>query len=293
MSKLNEIVKELTEQAKEEIKSVTISEDELKEFLDFQATFYDYSINNQLLIFKQRRSATAIMGFSQIKKNGLKLLKGSKSIKILAPIIYKEKDSKTGEEKSVVRGYKYVNVFDITQTDMKAEDYPRFFPNKPINFDTKKSDNEIDFLFSNILDLSKDLCLSIKIDTKDELNGARGSYNKATDVILLHNGNTKTQNIKTLIHELAHAELHNLKRKRSNDSKAIKETQAELVAYIVSKYFGIDTDDYSFKYIASWSEHLTAIDNKELIPVFNEIQQTAKIFISRISRKIERNKKIA
>ena len=32
-----------------------------------------------------------------------------------------------------------------------------------------------------------------------------------------------------------------------------KEVEAESVAYVVCNHFGLDTSDYSFSYIASWS----------------------------------------
>ena len=132
-------------------------------------------------------------------------------------------------------------------------------------------------------DLSISLNTSITIDENDQLRGARGGYFLNENKILLNNGNTPTQNIKTSIHELAHAKLHHLKSDRYNDSKAIQETQAEMIAYIVCKYFGIDTTQYSLKYIANWSNKLTAINQEDLIPVFEEIQKTAKLFITQLT----------
>ncbi|MGX4687165.1 ArdC-like ssDNA-binding domain-containing protein [Vagococcus sp. JNUCC 83] len=277
MAKLTEIIQNLTNQAKEEIKQVATSEKDIQEFLDFQANFYTYSINNQLLIYRQRRGATCVLGFSEIKKQGLQLLKGSKAIKILAPLIYKEKDE-NGKEKSVIKGFKYVNVFDLTQTNLDPEKYPNYYPNKPINF---KANNVNIKDFNNRIDkLTYLLNTSIKLDNSDKLRGARGGYFLNDHTILLNNGNTPTQNIKTAIHELAHAKLHHIGSKRHHDTKAIKETQAEMTAYIVCRYFGIDTSNYSINYISNWSEKLTAIDKEELIPVFDDIQKTAKEFIT-------------
>ena len=118
MTKLIEIIQDLTNQAKEEIKTISTNEQDILEFLDFQTNFYTYSINNQLLIYRQRKGATCVLGFNEIKKQGLQLLKGSKAIKILAPLIYKEKDE-NGKETSVIKGFKYVNVFDLTQTNLE------------------------------------------------------------------------------------------------------------------------------------------------------------------------------
>lgn len=290
MTKLQEIIKDLTNEAKEQIKEISVDPKDIQEFLDFQANFHTYSINNQLLIYKQRRSAYAVLGFGEIKKKGLKLQKGSKAIKILAPLMFKEKDE-NGKEEMKIKGFKYVNVFDISQTDMKPEDYPTYFPNKPINF--KHENVNLDGLEHGIEWLSNRLSTPVEIDKNDSLRGARGGFFPTSNTILLNIGNTRTQNIKTTIHELAHAKLHNNQAKRKHDSKAIKETQAEMVAYITCKYFGIDTSEYSIEYVANWSEKLTAIDKDELVPVFEDIQKTSKEFIEYIEKEKNAFEKVA
>ena len=92
MTKLAEIVRELTEKAENEVKTIIQSEEELAEYLTFCSKFYHYSSRNQLLIYHQRPGAIACLGFSEMKKRGLNLRKGSKAIQILAPMIVKEED---------------------------------------------------------------------------------------------------------------------------------------------------------------------------------------------------------
>ena len=282
MTKLAEIVRELTEKAENEVKSIIQSEEELAEYLTFCSKFYHYSSRNQLLIYHQRPGAVSCLGFSEMKKRGLHLRKGSKAIQILAPMIVKEEDEQTQEEIEKVKGYKYVNVFDITQTDLAPEDYPKHFPNKPYIF---KYDFNIDDMQRAIQSLANDMHVTIEIDTNDSVGAARGAYYPQLEKILLNAGNTESQNIAVQFHELAHAHLHNF-RKNPKSNKAIKETQAEMVAHIVSKYFGMDTTEKSIHYISSWSNKLKAIPDKELPNVFSEIQNTAKYFIMKISKVI-------
>lgn len=284
MTKLAEIVRELTEKAEKEVKTIIQSKEDLEEYLNFCSKFYQYSSRNQLLIYHQRPGAVACLGFSEMKKRGLHLRKGSKAIQILAPMLVKEKDEKTQEEIEKIRGYKYVNVFDITQTDLEPDEYPKHFPNKPYIFE---HDFNIADMQKAVQILAKDMNVKIMIDKIDRIGAARGAYVPKLEIILLNAGNTESQNIAVQFHELAHAHLHNF-RKKAKSSKAIKETQAEMVAHIVSKYFGMDTTEKSIQYIGEWSNNLKAIPEKELANVFSEIQNTAKYFIMKISKSINR-----
>jgi antirestriction protein ArdC len=68
---------------------------------------------------------------------------------------------------------------------------------------------------------------------------------------------SEVQNVKTLIHEMAHAKLHNMTAQKARDdggqTRSSKEVEAESVAYTVCQHYGIDTSDYSFAYVAGWS----------------------------------------
>lgn len=218
MTKLAEIVRELTEKAENEVKTIIQSEKELAEYLTFCSKFYHYSSRNQLLIYHQRPGAVSCLGFSEMKKRGLHLRKGSKAIQILAPMIVKEEDEQTQEEIEKVKGYKYVNVFDITQTDLAPEDYPKHFPNKPYIF---KYDFNIDDMQRAIQSLANDMHVTIEIDTNDSVGAARGAYYPQLEKILLNAGNTESQNIAVQFHELAHAHLHNF-RKNPNLTKPLR-----------------------------------------------------------------------
>lgn len=56
---------------------------------------------------------------------------------------------------------------------------------------------------------------------------------------------------KTLVHELAHHLLH----RNAGGTEADRPTfEAEGTAYAVLSYFGVDTSEYSFAYVARWAE---------------------------------------
>ena len=60
--------------------------------------------------------------------------------------------------------------------------------------------------------------------------------------------------------------------------------EAESVAYVVCQHYGIDTSDYSFSYVAGWSE---GKETPELKGALDKIRQTAAEFISKIDEKME------
>ena len=80
------------------------------------------------------------------------------------------------------------------------------------------------------------------------------------------------QTIKTTVHEIAHAMLHDLDRDApERPDRSTREVQAESVAYTVCQYYGLDTSDYSFGYIAEWhsGRELAELQSSlETVPVY-------------------------
>ena len=68
-------------------------------------------------------------------------------------------------------------------------------------------------------------------------------------------GMSEAQTMKTAVHETAHAVLHDRDRwlRKGSKDKLTKEVEAESIAYVVCNHFGLDTSEYSFSYIASWT----------------------------------------
>ncbi|MBP5756353.1 MAG: antirestriction protein ArdA, partial [Spirochaetales bacterium] len=87
-------------------------------------------------------------------------------------------------------------------------------------------------------------------------SGAKGYYHLEEDRIVVQAGMSQAQTVKTLLHEASHQALHSREAQNASGevkSKNQKETEAESVAYVVCQHYGIDTSDYSFAYVATWS----------------------------------------
>jgi hypothetical protein len=113
--------------------------DKYRQYLSTMSRFHRYSVNNTMLIYMQKPDATLVAGFNKWRDQfGRNVMKGEKSIKIIAPTPYKKKieeikldpDTKAPmldadgkvvtEEKEVkIPMYKVVSVFDVSQTDGK------------------------------------------------------------------------------------------------------------------------------------------------------------------------------
>lgn len=111
--------------------------------------------------------------------------------------------------------------------------------------------------------------------------GANGYFSFADHEIVINEGMSETQTIKTAVHEIAHAILHDKDTGEEKDAdRNTKEVQAESVAYTVCQYLGIDTTSYSFEYVAGWSSDR---DVKELLTSLDTIQKTARDIIDQIA----------
>ena len=274
----DEKVKEITERLEQGVKDLFESE-RYKEYLRIMSKFHNYSFNNSLLISLQKPDATYVAGYTSWQANFHRTVnKGEKGIRILAPCpykIYKDEESldpvtgKMVKEKVpvIIPAYKVTTVFDISQTT--GQELPE------IVYDLKGSVLEYDLFYKALKQVSP-----VPIEIATVPGGAKGYYHLIDKKIVVHEGMSQTQTIKTVIHELAHAKLHD-KDKGDELDRNTKEVQAESVAYTVCQHFGIDTSDYSFGYIAGWSSGRSM---EELKQSMNTIRETASDIISGISR---------
>jgi hypothetical protein len=226
-----EVVQHLKELAKEtdEVKKSEF----FKQYLETMSKFWKYSYHNQLLIVHQMPKASRVAGFRKWKELGRWVRKGSKAIRILAPRFQKtaELDEKSGEliEKEEVVDFIPVPVFDISQTEGEP------LPEVEI---TVKGDN-----YKGFLDSLVEFCKSkkIKVDFKAlRVNGLYG-YSKGGQIAVTNTESINTQ-VNTMIHEVAHEILHI----RKTLSKQRTEIQAEGVAYVVTKHFGMENKSYNY-----------------------------------------------
>ena len=296
-----ERLQELTDMLEAGIRDIFAS-DKYREMLAVMSKFHDYSVNNTMLIAMQKPDATLVAGFNQWKKDfGRSVKKGEKGIKILAPSAYKSKKEEikrdpdtdlpildengkpVKEEVEEMRmAFRSVTVFDVSQTDGKP--LPEITVNE-LTGDIK----DFDKLMGVLRDISPVPISFAPIDSE-----AKGFYDPNTKSITVKEGMSDVQTVKTAIHEITHAKLHDYDAVKARGDKPkdlnTKEVEAESVAFAVCQHFGIDTSDYSFGYVASWSK---AKDTPELKASLETIHDTAAEMIKVISEKylgIEKDK---
>lgn len=266
------------EEKREEVKNImntleagvknVFSSEKYKECLAFFSKFHNYSFNNSILIAMQCPQASQVASFATWKKLGIKVKKGSKAIKILCPVPYsyiKEEDTDEGKKEVTKSGltFKLGNVFDVSQTDGEAPS----LVNK-----LKGNSDEMKNLIEKIIKKSD---IPIEIDAALNDKPENGYYSLVKNDIHIKESLDDAHKIKTIVHELAHSKLHSLDKKGYTRNEA--EVQAESVAFVTCNYIGLDTSDYSFGYIASWS---SGKNTKELKASLNIIEKASKELIS-------------
>ena len=261
-----EKLKEITDRLEQGITELFDSE-RYKEYLRVMSKFHNYSFNNTLLIAMQKPDASLIAGFNSWKNQFQRnVKKGEKGIKIIAPSPFKIKqetekidpqtqkpvigrDGKpvTEEKEITIPAYKVVSVFDVSQTE------GRELPNIAVDALTGDVEQYSDFFAA----LEKTSPVPIGFEKIE--GGAHGYYHLEDKRIALDEGMSELQTLKTAIHEIAHAKLHDIDLNAPKDEqqprvdRRTREVEAESVAYTVCQHYGLDTSDYSFGYVAGWS----------------------------------------
>ena len=127
---------------------------------------------------------------------------------------------------------------------------------------------------------------NFSIEFADIQSGAKGYCSPLEKKIVLNNGMSQAQTIKTLIHEITHADLHAPEFDKNSSiktTKSTKEVEAESTAFVVCEHYGIDTKDYSFPYLAAWSSDK---ELKELKNSFEVILKQADNLIKKIDKNL-------
>ena len=261
-----EKLKEITDRLEQGIAELFDSE-RYREYLKVMSKFHNYSFRNTVLIAMQKPDASLVAGFSAWKNNfGRNVMKGQKGIKIIAPSPYKikqemqkidphtqkpiiGKDGKpvTEEKEVTIPAYKVVSVFDVSQTEGKE------LPDIAVDELTGDVDRYKDFFAA----LEKTSPVPIAFENIE--GGSHGYYHLEDKRIAINEGMSELQTLKTAIHEIAHAKLHDIDLNAPKDEqqphvdRRTREVEAESVAYTVCQHYGLDTSDYSFGYVAGWS----------------------------------------
>ena len=288
----DERMKEITDRLEQGIKDLFDSE-RYREYLDVMSRFHHYSFNNVLLIAAQKPDASYVAGYNSWQKNFERTVKkGENGIKIFAPSPYKRKQEVTKIDpitqkpiidengnpvkeiqEFTIQAYRVVNVFDISQTEGK--ELPRIAAEQ-----LSGSVEQYEDFFRALERVSP-----VPIGFENIKGGAHGYYHLTEKRIAIDEGMSQMQTIKTAIHEITHAKLHDIdlfseKERQERPDQRSREVQAESVAYTVCQHFGFDTSDYSFGYVAGWS---SGKEMQELKESLETIHVTANELITEIN----------
>ena len=284
-----EQLKEITDKLEQGVSDV-FSSDNYKQFLDTMAKFPRYSVNNNILIMMQKPDAQMCQSFTGWKEMGRFVKKGEKGIKILAPAPYTIQREQTklddrgnpmldkdGEPimESVeikVNAFKVVSTFDVSQTEGKE------LPTLGVDELTGGVDG-----YGTFMEALKEVC-PVPMTFENIEGGAKGFYSQTEKRIAIQEGMSEAQTVKTAIHEMAHQKLHAIENNGPKQTRGSKEVEAESVAYTVCQHYGIDTSDYSFSYVAGWSE---GKEMPELKASLDTIRRAASEMITAIDVKVE------
>ena len=287
-----EKLKEITDRLEQGISEIFAS-DRYKEYLDTMSKFHNYSVNNTILIAMQKPDASLIAGFNawknQFERN---VKKGEKGIRIIAPSPFKVKKEMekidphtqrpvigkngkpvTEEQEVTIPAFKVVAVFDVSQTEGKE------LPDIAVDVLTGDVDKYKDFFAA----LEKTSPVPIGFEKIE--GGAHGYYHLEDKRIAIDEGMSELQTLKTTIHEIAHAKLHDVDLKapvteqQNRPDRRTREVEGESIAYAVCQHYGLDTSDYSFGYVAGWS---SGKELSELKSSLETIRSTAAELINTI-----------
>ncbi|MBQ7372202.1 MAG: ImmA/IrrE family metallo-endopeptidase [Blautia sp.] len=278
-----EQLKEITDRLEAGVKEYMTSDVQFKKVLEAMSKFHRYSANNVLLIAMQMPEATRVASYTTWKtKFKRQVMRGQKGLSIIAPAPVKERrerevvDSRTGspvlgadgkpkteEVEVTIPRFKVEKVFDLSQT--VGEPLPE------LDVPELTGDAEHFQMFIDALTAIS----PVPIRFADIESGAKGYYHTVDKEIVIQKGMSESQTLKTLVHEVSHARLHDrdtMKAEGVAKSAQQKELEAESIAYTVMFHYHMDTSGYSIPYLASWSG---SQDTKQLKACMDTIRRTA------------------
>ena len=265
-------LREITENIETGIKELFES-DKYRQYLSTMSRFHRYSLNNTMLIYMQKPEATLVAGFNKwINQFERHVKKGEHGITIIAPTPFKKKieeqkldpDTKAPvldqegrivtEEKEVeIPMFRPVKVFDVSQTDGK--------PLPQLASDLAGNVQQYD-AFMEALHRTSPVPMAIQ----PIHDGSDGYFSLTDQRIAIREGMSEVQTVSAAVHEIAHSILHNREKERmaaaaGDETKEppkpkdrhTEEVEAESISYAVCQYYGIQTGENSFGYIATWS----------------------------------------
>ncbi len=213
-----------------------------REFLEFAAKLPNYSARNTLLIFSQARergfTPSIVMGYRAWLTRGRHVKRGERGLRICVPVTSKSSGS-LGQVEPVLRYFKSATVFDISQTEGEAIPEPLL----PCFLEGEADQFLFDFCVAEV----EKLGFSVHFG---ELEGCNGQTNFTDRSVVVARGLPPLQKVKTVLHELAHATMHN----RADIEVPTAELEAESSAYLILGTLGIQSEDFSVPYLIRWSK---------------------------------------
>ena len=297
-----EQLKEITDRLEAGVKEYMTNDVQFKKVLEAMSKFHHYSANNVLLIAMQMPEATRVASYTTWKtKFNRQVMRGQKGLSIIAPAPVKERrereviDSRTGspvlgadgkpkteEVEVTIPRFKVEKVFDLSQTTGD--------PLPELDVAELTGDAAHYQMFMDALTAIS----PVPIRFADIDTGAKGYYHTVDKEIVIQKGMSESQTLKTLVHEVSHARLHDrdaMKAEGVAKSAQQKELEAESIAYTVMFHYHMDTSGYSIPYLASWSG---SQDTKQLKACMDTIRRTAGEIIEEMdSFMAERMKELA
>ncbi|WP_430595935.1 PBECR4 domain-containing protein [Streptococcus gallolyticus] len=280
----NKDITGLNQHLKEGIKAYLNSEN-YKKFLTKMSQFNQYSSRNLRLILAQKPDASYLAPYNTWKKFDRHVKRGEKALSVIIPVTYVKKDQqghpildKNGKPETGLTFRLKPTTFDVSQTEGKA---------MPKAAEVKEQLTDLDYanLYRALMSIAKTNNVSVRFE---EMEWSTFGYYNPTEnqIVLRSNEMNKSQIIKTFLHETAHSELHhNNNPQQEQLTKSTAELQAESVAYVVASYYGIDTADYSFDYLAGWSNDKETLADLEA--QLDIVQQEAKSLMVRMDQELE------
>ena len=259
--------------------------DTYKQYLETMSKFHNYSPRNIQLIMTQNPDASHVASFKKWKDDFERNVnKGEKALRIFAPITLKRKDPKTKEplldengNEQTYTSFKLVPVFDVSQTSGKELA-------KPI-YDLEGTYEDYGNLYKSAKEVSE--ANGVPLSFSDDTGTANGYFSPKDNHIVIKQGMSEQQTLKTIFHEMAHSDLHNLEKLQEAPLKrSTAELQAESVAFVVASHYGLDTSEYSFGYLATWSQDPEGLSDLEA--QIKIVQKEADSLISRIDKSLEK-----
>ena len=267
-----ERLQQITAGIEQGIKELFESEKYMR-YLSVMSRFHRYSVNNTMLIYMQKPDATLVAGYNKWKNQFERhVKKGEHGITIIAPTPFKKKieeqkldpDTKApildAEGKAVMEEreveipmFRPVKVFDVSQTDGKP--LPELASSLSGNVQNYEA-------FMEALRRSAPVPLSVEPMAAN----MDGYFSPDQQRIAIRAGMSEVQTVSAAVHEIAHSKLHNYAKAQEEAARAgdkeppkkkdrnTEEVEAESISYAVCQYYGIQTGENSFGYIANWSQ---------------------------------------